>query len=663
MWPEPKAASNYNSSHNAPPHSVNGDMFQQRLPIHSARKKFLEEMQKTDCAIVVGETASGKTTQIPQYLLKSGFSKGGVIACTQPRRVAAITIAQRVSQELDSEVGEKVGYCVRFEDCTSLSTKIKYMTDGMLVRESIGDKLLLKYSFIILDEAHERTVHTDILFGIVKVAQKIRKHRNLAPLKLIIMSATMDVDHFSQYFNKAPVLYVEGRLHSITLKYTALEQSDYLGASIITILQIHQEAPPNEDILVFLTGQEEIESVAQTIKDIGLTLPSSLPNLTICPLYASLPHSQQLRAFRETPSGYRKVVLSTNIAETSVTIRGIKYVVDTGKVKAKKFHPSSGLDVLAVQWISQAQAWQRAGRAGREKPGIVYRLYSEEEFEKLDLNTVPEIQRSSLSNTLLQMMAVGIDDVQNFDFMDRPSKNAIAVALNELSILGAITEESGKHYLTALGKRMSYFPLEPKLSKAIISAKDYHCVEEMLSLVAMLSVESILHIPYTKRDEAMAVRKKFTASEGDFFMLINIFRAYRQNKGNRTWCFENFVNGRNMTTVLSIRKQLRELCLKANIPVVSSSSDLSPLRKCIAAAFFTNAAELHPDGTYRAIDSNQTVQIHPSSCLFQSKPGYVIFNELIHTTKCYMRDLCVVDPDWLYDAAPEYFRKKLKRRQ
>ena len=658
MLPEHNSTAQFNFSSQSP---MGGDAFQPNLPIHGARKRFLEEIQKTDSAIVVGETASGKTTQIPQFLIKNGLVKSGIIACTQPRRVAAITIAQRVSQELGTEVGEKVGYCVRFEDCTSSSTKIKYMTDGMLVRESIGDKLLMKYSFIILDEAHERTIHTDVLFGLVKVAQKIRKQRHLAPLKLIIMSATMDVDHFSRYFNHCPVLYVEGRLHPITLKYTAIEQSDYLGAAIITILQLHQESPPNEDILVFLTGQEEIESVAQTIKDICLTLPSTLPRLAICPLYASLPHTQQLKAFKTTPAGMRKLVLATNIAETSVTIRGIKYVVDTGKVKAKKFHPSSGLDILAVQWISQAQAWQRAGRAGREKAGFVYRLYTEEEFEKLDPNSIPEIQRCSLTNTLLQMMAIGIEDVKNFDFMDRPSKNAISAALDELDILGAVTESSGKHYLTSLGKRMSYFPLEPKLSKAIISAKDYHCVEEMLSLVSMLSVESVLHIPYSKREEALAVRKKFTASEGDFFMLLNIYRAYRQNKGSRSWCFDNFVNFRNMTTVLDIRKQLRELCIKANIPISSNQSDLTPLRKCVAFGFFTNAAELHPDGTYRAIDSNQVVQIHPSSCLFLCKPAYVVFNELIHTTKCYMRDLCVVDPDWLYDAAPEYFRKKLKR--
>ncbi|XP_076809784.1 ATP-dependent RNA helicase DHX33-like [Clavelina lepadiformis] len=632
------------------------------LPIYSARKKLVEQLRDAETTIIIGETASGKTTQIPRYIFRSGLSGNGMIACTQPRRVAAITIAQRVAQEMDVELGKQVGYCVRFEDFTSTQTKIKYMTDGMLLRESIGDKLLSKYSFIILDEAHERTVHTDILFGIVKSAQKQRKLFNKPKLKLIVMSATMDVDHFSRYFRNAPVLYVEGRLHPIKIKYTAKEQSDYVRASLVTVFQIHQDEPANNDILVFLTGQEEIESVSQTIKDISLSLPPNLPKLIICPLYASLPHHQQLKAFRQTPLGSRKVVLSTNIAETSVTIKGIKFVIDTGKVKSKQFYPATGLDVLSVQRISQAQAWQRAGRAGRERPGVVYRLYTEAEFETLTANTVPEIQRTNLTNTLLQLMAIGINDVLNFDFIDAPSKDSILVAIKELKLLGSVSEsETGKYTLTPLGRKMAVFPLEPKLSKAILCSVDYQCVEEVLSLAAMLSVDSVLFTPQAKREEALAERRKFTASEGDFIMLLNIYRAFKQNKGNKVWCYENFINARNMNNVLDIRKQLRDLCLKVNIAVTSNHRDINALRKCFSLGFFMNAAELQPDGSYRSIDAHETVHIHPTSCLFKCKPAYVVYRELVRTSKCYMRDLCVVDPDWLYDAAPEYFQKKLKK--
>lgn len=441
------------------------------LPIFSARGEIIKEFRNSDTIVLIGETASGKTTQIPQFLLKSGLGSPGCIGCTQPRRVAAITVAQRVAAELDVPLGDRVGYCVRFEDCTSDKTRIKYMTDGMLMREAIGDRLMSLYSCIILDEAHERTIHTDILFGIVKEAQKIRKDKGLPRLRIVIMSAAMDADHFSAYFGNAKVLYLEGRLHGIDVFYAKETQDDYLRASLLSIFQLHQECLPNEDILVFLTGQEEIEAMARTIKNISLSLPGGLPKLLIYPLYASLPKHQQLKAFQQAPIGARKVVLSTNVAETSVTIKGIKYVIDSGRVKAKCFLPATGLDVLTVQKISKAQAWQRAGRAGRECPGAVYRLYTEEEFSEMDFMSKPEIQRCSLSNVILQLLAIGISDVYSFDFMDPPSPEAIKNALTELHFLGAVIEvQSGVFHLTDVGRKMSVFPLAPMLSRTILAA-------------------------------------------------------------------------------------------------------------------------------------------------------------------------------------------------
>lgn len=645
--------------------SICGDLsdvqkMQHKLPMFRARERFLHEIKKVDCAIIIGETASGKTTQIPQFILQENLLRSGMLACTQPRRVAAITVAQRVAMERDCKLGEEVGYCVRFEDCTSTQTKLKYMTDGMLLREAISDKLLLKYSFIILDEAHERTVHTDVLFGIVKNAQQQRKCAQLPELKLVIMSATMDVDHFSKYFGNAPVLYVEGRLHPIKLQYLAEAHSDYFNAALTTLFQLHQEEAAQDDILVFLTGQEEIESMAQTVRKITTTLPSTLPKILVCPLFASLPHHHQLKAFRPTPVGCRKVVLSTNIAETSITIKGIKFVIDTGKVKSKSFLPHTGLDVLSVNWISKAQAWQRAGRAGREQSGIVYRLYTEAEFEKLPDFATPEIQRTCVSSVVLHLLAIGVDNILTFDFIDSPNDASFLSAITELKLLDALTvHENALCELTPLGKRMSVFPLEPKLSKVIVISDEHQCTEEIISLIAMLSVENILYTPMSKQEEALKVRKKFFSSEGDFALLLNIYRAFKQNKGCKSWCFENFVNHRNMCVVMDIRKQLKDLCSKAKI-ASTSHRDHAAVRKCAAAGLFMNAAELHPDGSYRTIDSNQTVYIHPSSCLFHSKPAYVVFKELIQTSKCYMRDICVVDIDWLLTCAPEYFRKKLK---
>ncbi|NXX95196.1 DHX33 helicase, partial [Centropus bengalensis] len=608
----------------------------------------------------LGETGSGKTTQIPQYLYEAGIGHQGVIAVTQPRRVAAISLATRVSDEKKTELGKLVGYTVRFDDLTSEETRIRFLTDGMLLREAIGDPGMRKYSVIILDEAHERTIHTDVLLGVVKAAQKKRRDQGKLPLKVIIMSATMDVDQFSEYFNGAPVLYLQGRQHPIQLFYTKQPQSDYLQAALVTIFQIHQEAPASQDILVFLTGQEEIEAMTKTCRDVSKHLPDGCPQVVVMPLYASLPYSQQLRVFQPAPKGCRKVILATNIAETSITIAGIKFVVDTGMVKAKKYSPETGLEVLAVQRVSKAQAWQRTGRAGREDSGICYRLYTEAEFGRFDKMTIPEIQRCNLASVMLQLLALRIPNVLTFDFMSKPSPDAIKAAIEQLDLLGAVERREGQLVLTPLGRKMAAFPLEPKFSKAILVSPKFHCTEEILTIVSLFSVDNVLYNPPSRRDEVQSVRRKFISSEGDHLTLLNLYKAFRKVNGNKTWCRENFVNGRNMMLVSDIRAQLRDICVKLSMPIESSRSDTGNIRRCLAHSLFTNAAELQLDGTYRTGDSQQTVAIHPSSVLFHCQPACVVYNALLRTNKCYMRDLCVVDASWLYDAAPDYFRRRLR---
>ncbi|KAL3971536.1 hypothetical protein ACER0C_027055 [Sarotherodon galilaeus] len=635
------------------------DVQRKQLPIYQAKPQLLTQLRQLHGAILIGETGSGKTTQIPQYLYEAGIGRLGMIAVTQPRRVAAISLAGRVAEEKRTQLGKLVGYTVRFEDVTSPETKLKFMTDGMLLREAIGDPLLLRYTVVVLDEAHERTVHTDVLFGVVKTAQRRRKELNKIPLKVIVMSATMDVDLFSEYFNKSPVLYLEGRQHPIQIYYTKQPQSDYLQAALVSIFQIHQEAPSSHDILVFMTGQEEIEALARTCRDIAKHLPDGCGPMVVIPLYASLPPTQQLRVFLPAPKGCRKVILSTNIAETSVTISGIKYVIDTGMVKAKRFNPDSGLEVLAVQRVSKAQAWQRAGRAGREDSGFCYRLYTELEFDNLIPMTVPEIQRCNLAGVMLQLMALGIPDVTNFDFMSKPSPEAIRSAVDHLELLGAVEKKDGQVFLTTLGKKMASFPLEPRYAKTILLSPDYSCSEEILSIVSLLSVDTVLYNPPARRDDVLAVRKKFMSSEGDHMTLLNIYRAFKKVSGNKEWCRENFVNSRNMGLVKEVQAQLKEICLKLNLKLESCGADTASVRRCLAHGMFVNAAELQPDGSYLALDTHQPVAIHPSSVLFQAKPAYVVFNELLHTSRCYMRDLCLVDADWLLDAAPEYFGRKL----
>ncbi|KAK7491290.1 hypothetical protein BaRGS_00017391 [Batillaria attramentaria] len=470
--------------------------FRERLPIYSVKAHLLTEVSKVPTAIIIGETGSGKTTQIPQYLYERGVNKRQ-IAVTQPRRVAAISLAQRVAEEAGVELGKQVGYCVRFEDVTSQETKIKFMTDGMLLRETLLDPTLKRYSVVILDEAHERTVQTDILFGVVKEAQRRREESSMHPLKIIVMSATMDVDHFSAYFNSAPVLYVEGRQYPVQVYYTAQTQSDYLFASLVTLFQIHSEADAKGDVLIFLTGQDEIESAVRMIRDISRNLDQGLPRIVVYPLYAALPSQQQLRVFSPAPPGTRKVVVSTNIAETSVTISGIKYVIDSGRVKAKVYNPHSGLDLLRVVQASKEQCVQRTGRAGREGPGACYRLFTEREFERFRANTMPEIQRCNLSSVVLQLLGLGITRVLTFDFIDPPSEDSIVSAIEELHQLGAV-DGLGDWQLTPLGRKMLAYPLEPRLSKVLLLAPEYTCLEEILTIVSMLSVDSVLVNPQNK---------------------------------------------------------------------------------------------------------------------------------------------------------------------
>ncbi|KAL7987030.1 hypothetical protein Chor_005949 [Crotalus horridus] len=635
--------------------SIGIDSQRRSLPIFQARGTLLGQLRTLDCAVLIGETGSGKTTQIPQYLYEGGIGRQGIVAVTQPRRVAAISLATRVSDEKKTELGKLVGYTVRFEDLTSDETKIKFLTDGMLLREAIGDPLMHKYSVVILDEAHERTIHTDVLFGVVKAAQKKRKELGKLPLKVIVMSATMDVDLFSQYFNGAPVLYLEGRQHPIQIFYTKQSQSDYLQAALVTVFQIHQDNAQVYGCLFSPASCYHHNNPVWQIK-----LGDGCPQMVVMPLYASLPYSQQLRVFQVAPKGYRKVILSTNIAETSITIAGIKYVVDTGMVKAKKYTPQSGLEVLAVQRISKAQAWQRAGRAGREDSGFCYRLYTEDEFEKFDKMTIPEIQRCNLASVVLHLLALRIPNVLTFDFVSKPPPEALQAAIEQLALLGAVEKKEDQLILTPLGKKMAAFPLEPKFSKMILMSPKFHCTEEILTIVSLLSVDSVLYNPPSRRDEVQAVRKKFISSEGDHVTLLNIYRAFKNISGNREWCKENFVNSRNMMLVSDVRAQLRDICIKLSIPLESSRNDTGTIRRCLAYSLFMYTAELQPDGTYATTDTHQPVAIHPSSVLFHCKPACVAYNELLHTSKCYMRDLCVVDADWLYDAAPEYFRRKLR---
>ncbi|XP_052733140.1 pre-mRNA-splicing factor ATP-dependent RNA helicase DEAH1 isoform X2 [Vigna angularis] len=506
-----------------------------KLPMYHYRDELLQAIHDHQVLVIVGETGSGKTTQIPQYLHEVGYTKHGMIACTQPRRVAAMSVAARVSQEMGVKLGHEVGYSIRFEDCTSEKTILKYMTDGMLLREFLGEPDLASYSVVMVDEAHERTLSTDILFGLVKDIARFRPD-----LKLLISSATLDAEKFSDYFDSAPIFRIPGRRYPVEINYTKAPEADYLDAAIVTSLQIHVTQPPG-DILVFLTGQEEIETAEEILKHRTRGLGTKIAELIICPIYANLPTELQAKIFEPTPEGARKVVLATNIAETSLTIDGIKYVIDPGFVKMKSYNPRTGMESLLVTPISKASANQRAGRSGRTGPGKCFRLYTAYNFHNdLEENTVPEIQRTNLANVVLTLKSLGIHDLLNFDFMDPPPAEALLKALELLFALSALNKLGE---LTKVGRRMAEFPLDPMLSKMIVASENFKCSDDIISIAAMLSVgNSIFYRPKDKQVHADNARMNFhTGNVGDHIALLKVYNSWKETNYSTQWCYENYI--------------------------------------------------------------------------------------------------------------------------
>ncbi|KAH8353928.1 hypothetical protein KR067_004518 [Drosophila pandora] len=620
----------------------------QSLPIYKLRDDLIKAVTDNQILIVIGETGSGKTTQITQYLGECGFTARGKIGCTQPRRVAAMSVAKRVAEEYGCRLGQEVGYTIRFEDCTSPETIVKYMTDGMLLRECLMEAELKSYSVIMLDEAHERTIHTDVLFGLLKTAVQKRPE-----LKLIVTSATLDAVKFSQYFFKAPIFTIPGRTFPVEVLYTKEPETDYLDASLITVMQIHLREPPG-DILLFLTGQEEIDTACEILYERMKSLGPDVPELIILPVYSALPSEMQTRIFDPAPAGSRKVVIATNIAETSLTIDGIFYVVDPGFVKQKVYNSKTGMDSLVVTPISQAAAKQRAGRAGRTGPGKCYRLYTERAYRDEMLPTpVPEIQRTNLATTVLQLKTMGINDLLHFDFMDAPPVESLVMALEQLHSLSALDDEG---LLTRLGRRMAEFPLEPNLSKMLIMSVALQCSDEILTIVSMLSVQNVFYRPKDKQALADQKKAKFNQAEGDHLTLLAVYNSWKNNKFSNAWCYENFVQIRTLKRSQDVRKQLLGIMDRHKLDVVSAGKNSVRIQKAICSGFFRNAAKKDPQEGYRTLVDSQIVYIHPSSALFNRQPEWVIYHELVQTTKEYMREVTTIDPKWLVEFAPSFFR-------
>lgn len=537
------------------------------------------------------------------------------------------------------KLGEEVGYSIRFEDLTSASTRIKFMTDGLLLREALVDPLLSRYSVIMVDEAHERSLSTDLLLGVLKKVMKRRPE-----LRVIVSSATLQAEDFLQFFTRdnllidnddaakssgnGRIISLEGRMYPVDVHYLEEPAEDYVERAVKTVFDIHA-SEDDGDILLFLTGREEIETAIQMISERAASLHARAPSILALPMYAGLTTEQQLYVFEPAPENKRKVIVSTNIAEASVTIDGIVYVIDCGFVKLRAYNPTTGIETLTATPVSKASATQRAGRAGRTKPGKCYRLYTEQAHQSMPEATVPEIQRSNLAPAVLQLKALGIDNVVRFDFITPPPAELVIRALELLYSLGALDEYA--KLTRPLGARMAELAVEPMMAKVLLSAPTFGCLSEMLSIAAMISLQGavwVLHDGQKKASET--ARRKFAAEEGDDLTLLNVYQTFvTKGKKESRWCKDNYLNYKLMTRAVSVRTQLKRYLERFGTNVEESLNAYSKgdesvtkgerIRRCLTAGFFAHAARMQPDGSFKTISGGTVLYAHPSSLMFVSQ--------------------------------------------
>ncbi|KAG5929652.1 hypothetical protein E4U53_002402 [Claviceps sorghi] len=680
----------------------------EKLPIWQYRSRIQDALRGSDnrVLVLVGETGSGKSTQVPQFLHRESWCRrrkvhvpasrdeifvGGTIAITQPRRVAATTLAHRVSQEAGTPLGKVgsdgrglVGYSVRFDHRVPKGTKIKFLTEGTLLQELLRDPYLRQYSAIVVDEIHERSLDVDLLVGFLKqIIHTGTEMRGGIPLRVIVMSATADVDVIKSFFASAPapapapastagtggdlvqVLHIEGRQFPVQVVHEAQPVADIQDALVKRILKIHLEEPLPGDILAFLTGQEEIEAVQKLIDEYATTLASNVPRIKVLPLYGQLSVDGQREAFQPVSTRFtRKVVLATNIAETSVTVPGVRYVVDCGKAKIKQYRPRLGMESLLAKPISKSSAIQRTGRAGREAPGKCFRLYTEAAFESLQETDLPEILRNDVLGAVLTMKARGIDDVLSFPLIDAPERVAIENALVQLHYLGALKADGS---ITAAGETMARLPVPAPLGAVLLAAKepDFDCVIEAIDIISCITSgdDIFLQVQSEEGQEELALhRKEVQRREGDLVTYLTTMQQYTaENADRKQWCKKKKINMRNMKQALNIRRQLRGICLKekmlqeAPAPDPQPFSPLMPERaeavlRCFLRGYAYKTAMLAPDGSYVTIHGKHVVAIHPASVLHGQKREAIMFLEHVFTNKNYAKKVSAIQAAWIAEA-------------
>nr|CAB3237870.1 probable ATP-dependent RNA helicase DHX35 [Phallusia mammillata] len=636
----------------------------EKLPVFQYRRHLLYLLEQYRTVIVTGETGCGKSTQIPQYLVSAGWPEKGkwCVGVTQPNPVAAVTLAERVSDEMGCILGVEVGFEIRFEKCTNPAEGlIKFMTDGILLHEIMKDPLLSKFCIIMLDEVHVRNINTDLCLALLKKIQVKRPD-----LRVIVSSATYNVKQVEQYFNQglkedkiAAVLHFPNKLVPPEIFYSALPVADYVQQTADTVLKIHFHEKTG-DILSFLTGQEEVEEVVAILKNSMRSKSHDGKYLVILPLYASLPMSEQKKVFERSSRNSRKAIISTNVAENALTIPGIVYVTDCGFVKVKKFNPTTSTESIVTCPASKASLDQRAGRCGRLRPGKVYRLFEEKNMSMLSDSASPEIKRSNLVPIIIRLKALGVDNILSFKFLSPPPPYSVMQSVEYLFSMGALDDNG--NLTTKYGKKMAELPLHPMFVKMLVDSEKFSCSEEIITVIAMMMVNVVSFQP-NQRKSVRKMHSKFAVEQGDAITLLNVYNGFvTDGNMSKGWCNQFMFNHTRLQEAFKTRRKIESFLKQLNIPILSCSNEIENVQKCIASGLFRNTAQLQLDGSYQSLFTKQRLIAHPSSTvtLLKHLPKWVVYSELVETSHIFIKGLTVIQPEWLTEVAPHFFVSESK---
>ena len=630
-------------------------IFPESLPVSQRKAEIQKLLSEHQVIVVAGETGSGKTTQLPKMCLELGFGNLGMIGHTQPRRIAARSVAARIAEELETELGGLVGYKVRFNDQIIDDTQIKLMTDGILLAEIQNDRFLNQYSCLIIDEAHERSLNNDFILGYLK--QLLPRRRDL---KLIITSATIDVERFSKHFNNAPIIEVSGRTYPVEVRYRPVveeDEQDQLQGILNAVDELQAEG--RGDILIFMNGEREIRDTAEALQK------QNLKHTEILPLFARLSAQEQNKIFH--PSGLNRIVLATNVAETSLTVPGIKYVIDPGTARISRYSYRTKVQRLPIEPISQASANQRKGRCGRVSEGICIRLYSEEDFNSRPEFTDPEILRTNLASVILQMTALGLDDIEAFPFVDAPDKRHIQDGIKLLEELGAFemvrTKAGEKRQLTAVGRQLAQLPVDPRLAKMLLSAVSQGALYEVMIIVAALSIQDPRERPQEKQQASDEKHRRFADKKSDFLAFLNLWRYLQEQQKElsknqfRRQCQKDFLNYLRIREWQDIYHQIRLTVREMGLPINSEKAEYQQIHTALLSGLLSHIGLKEAEKQQYLGARNAHFAIFPNSVLFKKQPKWVMAAELVETSKLWGRMVAEIEPEWIEPLAEHLIKK------